>query len=120
MKENCLNCSTKIFQKEGSRERKFCSDSCRASFHQKNNKKPLRDKVPPKWVYDYFKKNPDELTKTLGINDITVPVPKITFSKTTPESYNGNKKDVPKRLEGESIIDYRIRIIELEEKKAPE
>lgn len=48
----CLNCSTEIDQKEGKREKKFCSNSCRATYWAKNN-----GKKPPKYVlYRTFKK----------------------------------------------------------------
>ena len=98
MREQCLNCEAPISQKEGSRERKFCSDSCRASFHQKNNKKPVKDKVPPKWVYDYFKKNPDDLVKTIGIKDLTVPANEIKPKEQPKTNYVAKvekKKEMP-------------------------
>lgn len=36
---NCLNCGKEVQKTEGKRPKKFCSDTCRATFHNKNKKK---------------------------------------------------------------------------------
>lgn len=53
----CLNCGAEIKQIEGSREKKYCNDICRASFHQKKNK----GKEPQYVRYSTFKELKDKM-----------------------------------------------------------
>ena len=36
---NCLNCQKAVQNTEGKRPKKFCSDKCRATYHNKNKAK---------------------------------------------------------------------------------
>lgn len=42
MIKKCLNCDNEFKQPEGKREKKFCSDNCRAAFNQKNKSEYVR------------------------------------------------------------------------------
>lgn len=42
MKKKCLNCDNTFDQPEGKREKRFCSDNCRASYNQKNKSEFVR------------------------------------------------------------------------------
>lgn len=42
MIKKCLNCDKEFEQPEGKREKKFCSDNCRAAFNQKNKSEFVR------------------------------------------------------------------------------
>lgn len=42
MIKKCLNCDIEFEQPEGKREKKFCSDNCRAAFNQKNKSEYVR------------------------------------------------------------------------------
>lgn len=53
----CLNCGAEIKQMEGSREKKYCNDVCRASYHQ--NKK--KGKEPQYVRYSTFKALKDKM-----------------------------------------------------------
>lgn len=40
-KKQCINCSKEFEQPEGKREKKFCSDKCRATFNQKDHTRKI-------------------------------------------------------------------------------
>lgn len=71
----CLNCGRQIEVKDGRRPRQYCDNNgkCRNEYWRKN-----KEKAPPKWVFDYFKKHPEQLATTkTSIQDLTKPTNEI-------------------------------------------
>jgi len=52
-KEGCLNCGGEITQKKGKRKRLYCSDLCRATYHQKK-KVPVIEGLTIQLPKDYI------------------------------------------------------------------
>ena len=59
MSEKCLNCDTPIESTEGKRKRKFCSDLCRATYHQKS--KTIESEIEKELPKEFRKKVFDDL-----------------------------------------------------------
>jgi len=49
----CLNCQKEVVQKEGKRARLYCSDLCRATYHQKK-KVPVNENLCIELPKDYI------------------------------------------------------------------
>ena len=117
----CLNCGKPIENVQGRRPKKYCDNKgkCKGEYFRKQKKEP---KYVQKEVYDALnekyqnilsKINPnqgniDDCNKGLHeavINDLT--------NKNKKSNYTINT--IP-RLEGESSIDYKIRVSEINEK----
>lgn len=124
---NCIQCGKEIKQKEGARERKFCDNKnkCKQAYHNKNVKKP-------KYVlFKSFKSLKDELDAVKEENQTLRS--KIEFKVADKSAYDGKKierpildevglwenapDDFPKKQNGESSIEYRLRVAEWNEKQ---
>ena len=120
---NCKQCGKVVPQKEGKRERKFCSDTCRQKNWQdkKAKTKPLEEGKLYSWVGGQL------------IEAELPNIPLVNFTAPTLKSYDSGKinrsildevgqwvgvdPNYPKRNEGESGLDYKIRCSEYSESK---
>jgi endogenous inhibitor of DNA gyrase (YacG/DUF329 family) len=101
----CLNCQKEVEPKEGKRAKKYCSDSCRATFYQKNRPKGEKKYVLMKTHKDLeekYKSVVQELAelkgkvKLAGGKPIMDAPPKKYV--TEDESPQSNKKPMPEGL----------------------
>lgn len=105
----CLNCGAELKQMEGSREKKYCNDICRASYHQKKNKG-----VEPKYVrYSTFKELKDKFDalvagKEIKVADVNKQSPKvknlIEEKPTTNYTAKKTQEEAPKGLSKSEML----------------
>jgi predicted GIY-YIG superfamily endonuclease len=115
----CLNCGNEIERVGGKRAKAFCSNKCRASFHQKNKTKAKKNaKYVPIQEFKELKSRISQLeAENLALKQ-NKPIPPKTEEKaqkgiqnhsndkTTNDSTNGR----PIKLEGENALDYAYRV----------
>lgn len=101
--EKCKSCGKKLKPSLGPRKKEFCNNTCRSRNWYAGNVA----KTPPKKKKLSKKKEVAELSEHFKKGE----TPVITFSPTTPESFNGNKEipPMPVREPGESALDFGAR-----------
>jgi hypothetical protein len=105
-----------LCKKRGKREKKFCSDSCRAAYHNKTAKKP------PKYVQvktvEKLKARIGQLEAEISILKQNKPIPPKAEEKvkkgiqnhSNDKTTNDSTNSRPIKLEGENALDYAYRV----------
>lgn len=113
---NCKNCSLPIELKQGRRPREFCDNNqkCRNEYFRKNKKEKEFKTIPMNEWNEIEKKLAADKS---GFNGI-VPAVEATGKKVPYDKSNFTINTFkPPKLAGETALDYRIRLEELEKQK---
>lgn len=125
MMNKCLNCEKEIVNIEGRRAKKYCDNKgkCKGEYFRKQ-KKPSQ--YVNKATFDELESRYNQLINAasgrdrngvnndeLRVTDLTKPNKEVKPKETPITNYSVN---IPPKLKGESGIDYKIRISELQSK----